>query len=922
MIVCVEGSLHGVRIRMHTLWIIYMKQYRFLTFLMAIAAGLAVIGCAEEMDDPALYTQTIRAVLNDGSLETRTCVAEGDNGMEGIMWTSGDAIGVYTASGKENAQFKTSITSPSGDADFTGTFTGTAAYAYYPYSKSNDGKNNISGTLPLTQEYSSATGVLPYDYKLGKPKDGSSNQFAFTHLFPLLRFTVDAEGTALEGKKLESVTVTFPSQISGGSFSVPVSGGNITWGSVEQGNALTLNWNDKPVLKKGETVFGYLACPPVSGLSGKTIKVTVVTEEYQAEFSAALKISAFVANTAYTFPLKLSAWKNVTGSGYNEINRNEPAEAPVITKLTFTPEKNSGKILSKELYYDESGANGLYTKTRTATAPSFTPADGKITGCILYLNNRNLVPDLEYTEGATVSYSVNGGDFVNWNGSSTIDFSKGTVLRVTMGGLSTDYVCEFTNSGLPVVVLNQTEGGDVPWPQLGINLWPKDAKWKTIKGENSTMTVYNADGTVNLETQTAMARLRGNTSMAYPKKPFAVKLDAEGGASILGMPAHDRWVLLANWKDKSLMCNHVAFGVANKFVEKFKNNANPGMLWNPHGEFVEVIYNGIHIGNYYLCEQIKVDAGRLAIRSPYDEESVITEADLANIGILIECDDAYDEEENGQFISKHYIPMMLKDAGDANGVILNHVKNKVASIEDNLLKNTSAGYTEAYKNIDIYSFADMLLVYELAMNSEMAHPKSAYMYIDGGGKLRGGPVWDFDWTSFPNNTNIKNNFDSSWDRSYTQSLMATKSHQYNKYSSSGKKLGHHVYGGSGDPSVNKSDVPYLWYPMLVKDDTFKNVLATRWSAISAELPAYAEEIKTTAQKIAVSWEYNNSIWPAYHSKNGRSEATGSIAFRGDENMTSWKEVYTNLYNVYMERLQGMNTFVNNQTWPSWTIVED
>ena len=885
-----------------------MKQFRFLTFLMMVAAGVAVTGCAEEMDDPALYTQTIRAVLNDGALETRTCVAEGDSGMEGIMWTSGDAIGVYSASGKENAQFKTSITSPAGDADFTGTFTGTAAYAYYPYSSSNDGRNSISGNLPLIQEYSSATGVLPYDYKLGKPKSGSSNQFAFSHLFPLLRFTVDAEGTALEGKKLESVTVTFPSQISGGSFSVPVSGGNIAWGSVEQGDVLTLNWSDKPVLKKGETVYGYLACPPVSGLSGKTIKVTVVTEEYQAEFSAALKISGFVANTAYTFPLKLSAWKEVTGSGYNEINRNEPAEAPVITKLTFTPEKNSGKILSKELYYDVSGAGGLYTKTRTATAPSFTPADGKITGCILYLNNRNLVPDLEYTEGATVSYSVNGGDFVNWNGSSTIDFSKGTVLRVTKEGLSTDYACEFTNSGLPVVVLNQTEG-DVAWPQLGINLWHKDTKWKTIKGENSTMTVYNADGTVNLETQTAMARLRGNTSTAYPKKPFAVKLDAEGGASILGMPAHDRWVLLANWKDKSLMCNHVALSIANRFVETFKNNTNPGLLWNSHGEFVELVYNGVHVGNYYLCEQIKIDDDRLKLKAPYDSKTypTITTADLDNFGYLIECDDNYDEAENGQFISKHFIPVMLKDAGDAGGVILNYVKEKISSVEDNLYNSK---YTEAKKYIDYYSFADMLLVYELAMNSEMGHPKSAYMYINGDDKLRAGPVWDFDWTSFPNNNLIATHFDSGWDRKYTQSLMGTDSHK-NK---------HYRYSKSGLPSSKKSnDVPYLWYPMMVKDATFKSVLKERWAEISGTLSADAENIKTVGRKIAVSWEYNNSIWPAYHSKNGRSEATGSIAFRGDELMTDWETIYTNLYNVYLERLKGMDTFVGGMSWPSWSI---
>lgn len=41
-----------------------------------MAAGSVVIGCAEEMEDSAQYTQTIRAVLDDGSLQTRTCVAD------------------------------------------------------------------------------------------------------------------------------------------------------------------------------------------------------------------------------------------------------------------------------------------------------------------------------------------------------------------------------------------------------------------------------------------------------------------------------------------------------------------------------------------------------------------------------------------------------------------------------------------------------------------------------------------------------------------------------------------------------------------------------------------------------------------------------------------------------------------------------
>jgi hypothetical protein len=255
---------------------------------------------------------------------------------------------------------------------------------------------------------------------------------------------------------------------------------------------------------------------------------------------------------------------------------------------------------------------------------------------------------------------------------------------------------------------------------------------------------------------------------------------------------------------------------------------------------------------------------------------------------------------------------MLKDAGDADGVILNHVKTKITNMEDNLYNGK---YSAAYDYIDIYSFADMLLVYELAMNSEMGHPKSAYMYIDGGGKLCAGPVWDFDWTSFPNNTLIKQNFDSSWDRLYTQSLMNTDSHKNLHYRFKAGFLSSAKYPSS----VKKNDVPYLWYPMLVKDATFKNVLAERWSAISGELSEYAKElIKDTAEEIAVSWEYNNSIWPAYHAANKRSEATGTIACRGDELMTKWVDIYANLYDVYMERLSEMNTFVGKKTWPSWS----
>ena len=52
------------------------------------------------------------------------------------------------------------------------------------------------------------------------------------------------------------------------------------------------------------------------------------------------------------------------------------------------------------------------------------------------------------------------------------------------------------------------------------------------------------------------------------------------------------------------------------------------------------------------------------------------------------------------------------------------------------------------KYIDLESFVDYFIVYELAQNTEMGHPKSLYMHKEENEKLKTGPVWDFDWATF------------------------------------------------------------------------------------------------------------------------------------------------------------------------------
>jgi hypothetical protein len=69
--------------------------------------------------------------------------------------------------------------------------------------------------------------------------------------------------------------------------------------------------------------------------------------------------------------------------------------------------------------------------------------------------------------------------------------------------------------------------------------------------------------------------------------------------------------------------------------------------WAPNGTPVELVLNGVHVGNYFLCEQIKIDENRVNIADvKVSKLSAQTEAAAgAELGYLLECDQAADETE-------------------------------------------------------------------------------------------------------------------------------------------------------------------------------------------------------------------------------------------------------------------------------------
>ena len=387
-----------------------------------------------------------------------------------------------------------------------------------------------------------------------------------------------------------------------------------------------------------------------------------------------------------------------------------------------------------------------------------------------------------------------------------------------------------------------------------------------------------------------------------PKKPFAVKLDKKHG--VLDMPAHKRWVLLANWKDRTLMRNEVAFGLA----EVFESTLSNGLAWNPSGQHVELVYNGVHVGNYYLCEQIKIDGNRLDINEPLDEEDNPYAGDPSVFGYLLETDDGYDEP--WQFTTACYVPFLFKD--DANDEMLSYAASFVRGIEDNLY---AGNYSAAYANMDLNSFVDFWLIQELMMNSETAHPKSCYHYINNG-KLYAGPVWDFDWNTLPvSSTYSENGY------SFTESMLKDAVSSKSWFSSSYQC--YHKKSGYPSEPLDESDANYIWYPMLVKDATFADLAAERWDAVKGAVQAYVDtQIPAVEAKIAKSEAVNNAMWPvdsgtsAWGSKRYSTYGVGG-GFCGDEGK-SFSGAVDAMQSTLNSRISGMNSFVSKKNWPSVT----
>lgn len=273
------------------------------------------------------------------------------------------------------------------------------------------------------------------------------------------------------------------------------------------------------------------------------------------------------------------------------------------------------------------------------------------------------------------------------------------------------------HTGLPIVSVNTPNGE----PILSKDEYVKNATFTSWGG---VFTSY-FDECISIKG-------RGNSTWKLDKKPYRLKFEEK--VSFFGRRESKDWVLLANHYDNTLLRTTIVQYLSDLFCH---------FDFTPHSESCELILNDSLCGNYLFCEQVKISKGR-----------VLNGED----GYLLEIDDyGPSEAERGEAVI-FYTPR-VRNPFNIKGIKVNGVEDVCIDDENyQFISHFICNFEEVlfddgiwldpiygYKNyIDLQSFVDWYLINEISKNADAVFISSCYMNYKIGGKLKMGPLWDFD----------------------------------------------------------------------------------------------------------------------------------------------------------------------------------
>jgi hypothetical protein len=223
----------------------------------------------------------------------------------------------------------------------------------------------------------------------------------------------------------------------------------------------------------------------------------------------------------------------------------------------------------------------------------------------------------------------------------------------------------------------------------------------------------------DIDNETMKIKGRGNSTWSKPKKPYQLKFDNK--SEFLNMPKDKKWIFLAEYNDKSLLRNTLAFEMGYL----------SSLDYTPQGEFAEVYINNNYQGIYNITQKVEVSDNRL---------------DIGDDGYLLEIDQLHrlDPDDVYFYGDRNYLFNIKEPKLSANDDAYNLIKDQINTFENVLASDDFSDPNVGYRTlIDVDSFVDFYLINEIARTNDIFY-SSTYVNFKPNEKIKMGPLWDFD----------------------------------------------------------------------------------------------------------------------------------------------------------------------------------
>ena len=415
----------------------------------------------------------------------------------------------------------------------------------------------------------------------------------------------------------------------------------------------------------------------------------------------------------------------------------------------------------------------------------------------------------------------------------------------------------FTDSNLPIVVIETDNGASIPDEPKVLGtmkiIWHQDGS-RNYMSDIDNPDFLNYDGRIGIER-------RGYSSQMYSnKKPYGLETLKDddvtnNNVSILGMPSENDWILNPLAYDQTGMRDVIAYELSNQIGQ-----------YASRSQYCEVVLNGDYRGLYVFMEKIKVDKKRVNIEKmdetcnqpPEVTGGYIVQANRADNDPLAWRMQTY-LNNWGWPVYTEFIHHYPKHENITNAQS-NYIHNVFLDLEEKAHSYNTATTTGIPSIIDIASFVDFMILAEFTSNVDVYH-LSTFFHKDRCGKLRAGPVWDY---------NLAFGYDAFGNRS-----------------------GYDVWQFDNNDNVG----PRFWKDLFDTDE-FRCYLAKRWfelteSGMPLDYDRICSRIDEIDTEIAEAIVRDNQRW------NQMSQHTQYV-----NNMKTWIQQRINWLNSHIGSSQG------------------